>query len=124
MPRCFLDEVAQRVVVSDGAMGTMLYAHGMFINRSYDELNLSAPAVVKEIHQAYAHAGAEILETNTFGANAVALEKYGLRDRVAASISSRWASSASPRPAPSSASRPKRSPPPASTCSCSKPSAR
>jgi methionine synthase I (cobalamin-dependent)/5,10-methylenetetrahydrofolate reductase len=83
MPRCFLDEVAQRVVVSDGAMGTMLYAHGMFINRSYDELNLSAPAVVKEIHQAYAHAGAEILETNTFGANAVALEKYGLRDRVA-----------------------------------------
>ncbi len=83
MPRKFLDEVAQRVVVSDGAMGTMLYAHGMFINRSYDELNLSAPAVVKEIHQAYAHAGAEILETNTFGANAIALEKYGLRDQVA-----------------------------------------
>lgn len=82
--RNFLEELAERVVVSDGAMGTMLYAHGVFINRSYDELNLSQPAVVREIHQAYAHAGAEIIETNTFGANAVNLEKYGLRDQVEA----------------------------------------
>jgi len=80
----FLTQVAERVLVSDGAMGTMLYAHGVFINRSFDELNLSQPATVKEIHRAYAHAGAEILETNTFGANAVVLAKYGLRDKVAA----------------------------------------
>ncbi len=84
MTRPFLDEVRKRVLVADGAMGTMLYAHGIFINRSYDELNLSQPAVVKEIHQAYARAGAEILETNTFGANAIALAKYGLRDKVEA----------------------------------------
>ena len=79
----FLTQVAERVLVSDGAMGTMLYAHGVFINRSFDELNVSQPAIVKEIHRAYAHAGAEILETNTFGANAVILAKYGLRDKVA-----------------------------------------
>lgn len=79
----FLTQVAERVLVSDGAMGTMLYAHGVFINRSFDELNVSQPATVKEIHRAYAHAGAEILETNTFGANAVILAKYGLRDKVA-----------------------------------------
>ncbi|HEY8055805.1 MAG TPA: bifunctional homocysteine S-methyltransferase/methylenetetrahydrofolate reductase [Terriglobales bacterium] len=80
--RNFREELASRVLVSDGAMGTMLYAHGVFINRSYDELNLSQPAVVREIHRAYAQAGAEIIETNTFGANAVILEKYGLRDQV------------------------------------------
>jgi len=82
--RNFREELASRVLVSDGAMGTMLYAHGVFINRSYDELNLSQPAVVREIHRAYAQAGAEIIETNTFGANAVILEKYGLRDQVEA----------------------------------------
>ncbi|MGH9394859.1 MAG: homocysteine S-methyltransferase family protein, partial [Terriglobales bacterium] len=77
-------QLAERVLICDGAMGTMLYARGVFINRSYDELNLVQPAMVKEIHLAYAHAGAEILETNTFGANAVALAKYGLRDNVGA----------------------------------------
>ncbi|MGH9481240.1 MAG: bifunctional homocysteine S-methyltransferase/methylenetetrahydrofolate reductase [Terriglobales bacterium] len=80
----FLEQLRECVIVSDGAMGTMLYAHGVFINRSYDELNLSQPALVKEIHTAYAHAGAEVIETNTFGANPIALDKYGLRDRVAA----------------------------------------
>ncbi|HXE31570.1 MAG TPA: bifunctional homocysteine S-methyltransferase/methylenetetrahydrofolate reductase [Terriglobales bacterium] len=80
----FLEQVRERVVVSDGAMGTMLYSHGVFINRSFDEMNLSQPAVVKEIHEAYAQAGAEILETNTFGANRVVLEKYGLREQLAA----------------------------------------
>ncbi|MGH9412419.1 MAG: bifunctional homocysteine S-methyltransferase/methylenetetrahydrofolate reductase [Terriglobales bacterium] len=83
MPADFLKQVAEQVLVSDGAMGTMLYARGVFINRSYDELNLAQPAMVKEIHLAYAHAGAEIIETNTFGASPIALEKYGLREKTA-----------------------------------------
>lgn len=78
----FRDLLDKRAVVADGAMGTMLYAQGVFINRCYDELNLSAPALVKEIHEQYVQAGAEILETNTFGANRMRLAGYGLRDRV------------------------------------------
>ena len=78
----FRDLLARRALVADGAMGTMLYAQGVFINRCYDELNLSAPALVKEIHEQYVQAGAEILETNTFGANRMRLAAYGLRDRV------------------------------------------
>jgi len=69
-------------VLCDGAMGTMLYARGVFINRCYDELNLSQPETVRAIHQEYLQAGAEVIETNTFGANAYRLEHYGLRDKV------------------------------------------
>jgi methionine synthase I (cobalamin-dependent)/5,10-methylenetetrahydrofolate reductase len=69
-----------RVHVLDGAMGTMLYSRGMFVNVCYDELNLTQPALVQEVHQAYAQAGAEILETNTFGANPVKLSSHGLED--------------------------------------------
>ena len=69
-----------RVHVLDGAMGTMLYSRGIFVNVSYDELNLSQPELVQEVHQAYVQAGAEILETNTFGANPVKLSSYGLDD--------------------------------------------
>jgi S-methylmethionine-dependent homocysteine/selenocysteine methylase len=54
-------------MVADGARGTMLYGKGVFINRCYDELNLSQPALVREIHAEYVKAGAEILETNTYG---------------------------------------------------------
>jgi methionine synthase / methylenetetrahydrofolate reductase(NADPH) len=64
-------------------MGTSLYARGIFINRCYDELNLSQPELVRTIHEEYLQAGAEIIETNTFGANALRLQRYGLRDRVA-----------------------------------------
>ncbi|HEY4051064.1 MAG TPA: bifunctional homocysteine S-methyltransferase/methylenetetrahydrofolate reductase [Acidobacteriaceae bacterium] len=64
-------------------MGTTIYAKGVFINRCYDELNLSQPELVRSIHEEYLQAGAEIIETNTFGANAVRLQRYGLRDRVA-----------------------------------------
>src|ERR1700741_4303672 len=71
-----------RAVLCDGAMGTTLYAKGVFINRCYDELNLSQPELVRTVHEAYLQAGAEILETNTFGANAFRLERYGLQDRV------------------------------------------
>jgi homocysteine S-methyltransferase len=73
----------QRTVLCDGAMGTSLYARGVFINRCFDELNLSQPELVRSVHEEYLQAGAEIVETNTFGANAVRLERYGLRDRVA-----------------------------------------
>src|ERR687892_1582624 len=69
-----------RVHVLDGAMGTMLYSRGVFVNVSYDELNLSQPGLVREVHEAYVQAGAEILETNTFGANPVKLSSHGLDD--------------------------------------------
>ncbi len=71
-----------RPVLCDGAMGTMFYGGGVFINRCYDELNVSQPEMVRGIHMQYLQAGAEIIETNTFGANAVRLERYGLSDRV------------------------------------------
>jgi methionine synthase / methylenetetrahydrofolate reductase(NADPH) len=66
----------------DGAMGTMLYARGVYINRCYDELNLRDPDLVRDVHRAYARAGAEIVETNTYGANRVKLERFGLADEV------------------------------------------
>jgi homocysteine S-methyltransferase len=68
--------------VFDGAMGTMLYQKGVFINRCYDELNLREGDIVQEIHRAYVKAGAELIETNSFGANAVHLAQYGLEGQV------------------------------------------
>lgn len=73
----FRQQFSKRVLIADGAMGTMLYTKGVFINRCFDELNLSSPGVVQEIHQEYVKAGAEILETNTFGANRVRLAAFG-----------------------------------------------
>src|SRR5689334_5266465 len=67
-----------RIHVLDGAMGTMLYAKGVYINRCYDELNLSNPDLVREIHCEYIRAGADIIETNTFGATSYKLQQYGL----------------------------------------------
>src|ERR1041384_6791643 len=64
--------------IFDGAMGTMLYSKGIYINRSYDELNLVAADLVREVHAEYIRAGAEIIETNTFGANVNKLLPYGL----------------------------------------------
>ena len=63
-------------------MGTMLYARGVFINRCYDELNLSQPEMVREVHAEYLQAGAEVIETNTFGANRFRLEHFGFGDKV------------------------------------------
>ncbi|HLI76521.1 MAG TPA: bifunctional homocysteine S-methyltransferase/methylenetetrahydrofolate reductase, partial [Acidobacteriaceae bacterium] len=71
-----------RPVLCDGAMGTMLYSCGVFINRSYDELNVTQPDTVRQVHEEYLQAGAEVVETNTFGANALRLEHFGLRERV------------------------------------------
>ena len=77
----FLEELRERVYVCDGAMGTMLYSKGVPINRCFEELNLSMPALIKEVHEAYIRAGAEILETNTFGANVLRLTSYGLNEK-------------------------------------------
>jgi methionine synthase / methylenetetrahydrofolate reductase(NADPH) len=69
---------SDQVTVFDGAVGTMLYAKGVYINRSYDELNLTAPDLVRAVHEEYVRAGADVIETNTFGATAPKLQQYGL----------------------------------------------
>ena len=79
----FADIFSSRPVLADGAMGTVLYARGVFINRCYDELNLSDPNLILSIHEEYLQAGAEILETNTFGANKFRLTRHGLASKVA-----------------------------------------
>ncbi|CAN5739460.1 bifunctional homocysteine S-methyltransferase/methylenetetrahydrofolate reductase [soil metagenome] len=70
--------------VFDGAMGTMLYARGVYINRCYDEMNLREPDLVREVHRAYVRAGAEVLETNSYGANRVKLARHGLETELEA----------------------------------------
>jgi homocysteine S-methyltransferase len=77
------DIFANRPVLADGAMGTVLYARGVFINRCYDELNLSDPGLILSIHEEYLQAGADLLETNTFGANRFRLARHGLAGKVA-----------------------------------------
>jgi homocysteine S-methyltransferase len=74
--------LANRPLLADGAMGTVLYARGVFINRCYDELNLSDPGLILSVHEEYLQAGAEILETNTFGANRIRLARHGLAGKV------------------------------------------
>jgi methionine synthase I (cobalamin-dependent)/5,10-methylenetetrahydrofolate reductase len=83
-PKEFREQLLRRVMVADGAMGTVLYSKGVFINRCFDELNLSSPGMVKETHQEYVKAGAEILETNTFGANRTRLAAFGLAEKLKA----------------------------------------
>src|SRR6478609_8043137 len=78
----FLERLKQSPVLCDGAMGTLLYAKGIFINRSYDELNLSQPDLIRGIHHDYLQAGAEIIETNTFGANSFRLARHSVADKV------------------------------------------
>src|SRR5690242_1031753 len=73
---------AGRTILCDGAMGTTLYARGVFINRCFDELNLSQPDLVRSVHDDYLQAGAELIETNTFGANAFRMLRYGCQDQV------------------------------------------
>jgi methionine synthase / methylenetetrahydrofolate reductase(NADPH) len=78
----FLDRLRESVLLCDGAMGTMLYSRGIFIHRCFDELNLSHPDLVREIHREYLQAGADVIETNTFGANRFKLARHGLEEKV------------------------------------------
>ena len=77
-----LARLKQSPVLCDGATGTLLYSKGIFINRCYDELNLSAPDLIRGIHQEYLKAGAEVIETNTFGANSFRLSTHGCVDKL------------------------------------------
>jgi homocysteine S-methyltransferase len=78
----FLERCARGVVVFDGAMGTRLYDKGVFINKCFDELNLSQPGLVQEVHAEYVRAGADVIETNTFGANRLKLQPHGFGEKV------------------------------------------
>lgn len=78
----FLEAFKDNILVCDGAMGTMLYEKGFYINRNYDELNLTDAAAIEQIHETYLKAGAEILETNTFGANRIKLSAFSLEKKT------------------------------------------
>jgi methionine synthase / methylenetetrahydrofolate reductase(NADPH) len=78
----FLARLKKSPILCDGAMGTLLYSKGIFINRCYDELNISQPDLIRGIHHEYLQAGAEIIETNTFGGNVFRLARHGLGDKV------------------------------------------
>jgi len=75
MKNRFLDALANRVFLCDGGMGTMLYAEGIYLNRCFDELILTNPSLIKEVHREYVQSGVGIIETNTFGANRLKLQK-------------------------------------------------
>ncbi len=80
MRKNFIDHLKENIILFDGAMGTEIYNRGVFINRCFDELNLTKPVMIKEIHQKYIDAGADAIETNTFGANRLKLKKHGLEE--------------------------------------------
>src|SRR5258708_5676949 len=82
MPGNFRERLQSSPILCDGATGTLLYSKGIFINRCYDELNLSQPELIRGLHHEYLQAGAEVIETNTFGANSFRLERHGLADKV------------------------------------------
>src|SRR5579864_9807203 len=81
-PQDFREQLLSRALVADGAMGTELYARGVFINRCFDELNITSPDLVRDVHKQYVKAGAEILEANTFGANRMRLAAFGLAEKL------------------------------------------
>ncbi len=83
MGKAFLERLGEGPILCDGAMGTLLYSKGIFINRCYDELNISQPELIAGIHADYVANGAEILETNTFGANSFRLARHGCQDKLA-----------------------------------------
>src|ERR1700690_3060244 len=78
----FRQALHDRILVADGAMGTALYGKGVFVNRCYDELNLSLPAMIRDVHQEYIRAGSEIIETNTYGANRKRLAAFGFAEKL------------------------------------------
>jgi homocysteine S-methyltransferase len=82
MAHPFLEQLSLRPLLGDGAIGTMLYASGIQLDECFDGLNLSQPGLVASVHRAYLEAGADVIETNTFGANRFRLEGFGLGDKV------------------------------------------
>src|SRR4051812_29700093 len=80
--RGFLDAIRRGVLTLDGGMGTQLYERGVLFNVNYEELVVSRPELVQKIHEDYVRAGAQVIETNTFGGNRVRLARHGLEDRV------------------------------------------
>lgn len=82
MPKQFLERLKQSPVLCDGAMGTLLYGQGIFINRCYDELNTTQPDLIRSLHHQYLQSGAEVIETNTFGGNRFRLDRHSLGSRV------------------------------------------
>ncbi len=78
----FLESLSERALVCDGAMGTMLYGKGVFINRCFESLTLTDPDMVRDVHLQYLRAGADVIETNTFGANRMKLRAFGLGNQV------------------------------------------
>ena len=77
-----ISKMTETPLIFDGAMGTVIYEKGVFINACYDELNLTNPDLIKSIHQEYIDAGCDVILTNTFGANSFKLEKYGLSNKI------------------------------------------
>ena len=75
-----LEALKNQIIIADGAMGTILYSHG--VDRSFEALNISHPEQIQHVHEAYIHAGAQIIQTNTYGANYIKLARYGLSDEV------------------------------------------
>lgn len=78
----YLEKISEGITLFDGAMGTMLYDRGIFINRCFEEINISSPDMVRSIYKEYVEAGAQVLTTNTYGANSVNLKGYNLGDRT------------------------------------------
>lgn len=76
----FLEKMKNQVLIADGAIGTLLYSYGT--DTCFEELNLSAPEQIQHIHQAYLHAGADLIQTNSYAANYLKLKRYGLEDSV------------------------------------------
>ena len=77
-----ISKMLETPLIFDGAMGTIIYEKGVFINACYDELNLTNPDLIKSIHKEYIDAGCDVILTNTFGANRFKLEKYGLANKI------------------------------------------
>lgn len=80
--KSFKERLGKEIIVFDGGTGTYLYEKGVYINRCFDELNLTNPELVKEVHRDYINAGADVIETNTFGANIFKLTPHGLGKKV------------------------------------------
>ena len=84
MKKTILERMADHPLIFDGAMGTMIYSKGVFINTCYEHLCVTNPKLIGGIHQDYADAGADVIETNSFGANRLKLQSHGLADQLEA----------------------------------------